>query len=301
MSGKPIIFKGSLVFALMCTTAQAQRDFSEIEVVAEPVTDGIYMLTGSGGNIGLSIGEDATFIIDDQFAPLTEKIQATIQSLTATPVSFVINTHWHGDHVGGNENFGKAGAVIVAHDNVRARMSTDQFMANFNREVKASPPDALPVVTFNDRSTLHLNGDHAHIMHVPRAHTDGDAIVHFEKANVIHMGDTFFNGGFPFIDTGSGGTIDGLIRAADRVLAMANEKTRIIPGHGSLAAKSDLQGYRDMLVGVRIAVANLKLSGQSLEEVIAAKPIAEYEEQYGGGFINAERIIGFVYETLGEN
>ena len=199
MSGKPIYWIGLISLALACTAAQAQRDFAEVQVVAHPVTDGIYMLTGSGGNIGLAIGADATFIIDDQFAPLTEKIQATIQTLTDTPVSFVINTHWHGDHVGGNENFGKAGAVIVAHDNVRARMSTDQFMANFNREVKASPPDALPVVTFDHRSSLHLNGDHAHIMHVPRAHTDGDAIVYFEKANVIHMGDTFFNGGFPLL------------------------------------------------------------------------------------------------------
>lgn len=301
MSGKPIKRIWLTALVLACASAQAQRDFSTVEVIAEPVTDGIYMLTGSGGNIGLSIGEDATFIIDDQFAPLTEKIQATIQTLTSTPVSFVINTHWHGDHVGGNENFGKAGAVIVAHDNVRARMSTDQFMANFNREVKASPPDALPVVTFNDRSTLHLNGDHAHIVHVPRAHTDGDAIVHFEKANVIHMGDTFFNGRFPFIDTGSGGTIDGIVAAADRALALADEETRIIPGHGSLAVKADLQSYRDMLVGVRKAVADLKSQGLTQQQVVAANPIAEYDEQFGGGFINAERIIGFVYETLGEN
>ena len=301
MSGKPIYWIGLISLALACTAAQAQRDFTEVQVVAHPVTDGIYMLTGSGGNIGLAIGADATFIIDDQFAPLTEKIQATIQTLTDTPVSFVINTHWHGDHVGGNENFGKAGAVIVAHDNVRARMSTDQFMANFNREVKASPPDALPVVTFDHRSSLHLNGDHAHIMHVPRAHTDGDAIVYFEKANVIHMGDTFFNGGFPFIDTSSGGTIDGIINAAAKALALADSETRIIPGHGPLAAKGDLQGYHDMLEGVREAVASLKSDGLSLKEVIAAEPIAEYDEQYGAGFINAERIIGFVYETLGEN
>ena len=193
------------------------------------------MLTGSGGNLGLSVGKSGTYLIDDQYAPLSDKILAAIKAITPDPVRFVVNTHWHGDHTGGNENLGKAGALLVAHENVRRRMSTRAVHRGLRTgRSPPSPEDALPVVTFTDAITFHWNGDEIRVYHVPPAHTDGDSIVHFVKADVVHMGDLFFNGGYPFIDTSSGGRVDGVIEAADRVLAGIGEKTRIIPGHGPL-------------------------------------------------------------------
>ena len=185
----------------------------------------------------MSVGKSGTYLIDDQYAPLSDKILAAIKAITPDPVRFVVNTHWHGDHTGGNENMGKAGALLVAHENVRRRMSTEQFMAAMGRKIPPSPEEALPVVTFTDAMTFHWNGDEIRVYHVPPAHTDGDSIVHFVKADVVHMGDIFFNGGYPFIDTSSGGRVDGVIEAADRVLAGIGEKTRIIPGHGPLGSE----------------------------------------------------------------
>jgi len=278
--------------------AMAQGDFSSVEIKSETVVDGVFMLTGAGGNIGVSVGDDGVFIIDDQFAPLTDKILAKISELSDQPVRFVINTHWHGDHSGGNENLAKGGTIVVAHDNVYKRMSTDQFMAFFNNKVPASPRDALPVVTFNDRSTLRLNGDHVHAIHVAHAHTDGDAIVHFEKANVIHMGDTFFHGLYPFIDVDSGGGINGVIAAADKGLSLADENTKIIPGHGPLTDRAGLMGYRDMLVEIRDNVKALKDAGKSLEEAIAATPGKKYDEKLGGAFIKPDALVTFMYRSL---
>ena len=184
-------------------------------------------------------------MIDDQYAPLSDKILAVVKSITPDPVRFVVNTHWHGDHTGGNENMSKAGAILVAHENVRRRMSSEQFNAVFNNKTPPSPEAALPVVTFAEGVSFFWNGDEVRVFHVPPAHTDGDSIVQFVKADVVHMGDCFFNGSFPFIDTSSGGRVDGYLTAADRVLAGASDKTRIIPGHGPLATKADLQAFRD--------------------------------------------------------
>jgi glyoxylase-like metal-dependent hydrolase (beta-lactamase superfamily II) len=186
-------FAIALSAALLAAPAAAQQDFSKVEIKVERIAPGVAVLFGAGGNIGLSYGEDGNVIVDDQFAPLTDKIAAAVRTVDPDPVRFVINTHWHFDHTGGNENFGKAGAVILAHDNVRARMSTEQFIKSMNRKVPASPKDALPVVTFGDGVTLHLNGDTLHVVHVVAAHTDGDSLVHWQKANVLHMGDTFFH------------------------------------------------------------------------------------------------------------
>ncbi len=188
------------------------------------------MLTGSGGNLGLSVGPDAVFLIDDQYAPLTPKIQAAIAAITKKPVQFVLNTHWHGDHTGGNERFAEAGALIVAHDNVRKRMSTEQFIAFFSMRVEASPKAALPLVTFSTDVTFHINGDEVTAFHCPAAHTDGDAIVHFRRADVIHMGDIHWNYLYPFIDSASGGSADGVIAAVDRALALATDRTQDHPG-----------------------------------------------------------------------
>ncbi|MCP4249053.1 MAG: MBL fold metallo-hydrolase, partial [bacterium] len=222
---------GSIIVAIAAGTAPAgAQDLEDVEIETTKVAENLYMLVGAGGNIGLSVGPDGAFLIDDQFAPLTEKITAAIKAVTEAPIRFVVNTHWHFDHTGGNENLGKAGAVIVAHENVRRRMSTEQFIAAFDRRVPASPPGALPVITFADAVTFHLNGDELHVFHVAPAHTDGDSIVHFRKANVLHLGDTFFDGMYPFIDVSAGGSIAGMIEAVDRALKLCDDKTKIIPG-----------------------------------------------------------------------
>ena len=239
----------ALTYSFTIALAAAQ-DFSKIEIKTEKLSDTLYMLIGAGGNIGVSVGADSVFVIDDQFAPMTPKIEAAIKKLTAKPVQFVLNTHWHFDHTGGNENFGKAGAIIMAHDNVRKRMSSEQFITFLRAKSPASPALALPVITFAQEMTMHLNGEEIFAFHVPNAHTDGDTIVHFRKNNVIHMGDTFFNGFYPFIDTSSGGTPEGMIATADKVLALSDDKTRIIPGHGPLSNKAELKVFRDMLATV---------------------------------------------------
>lgn len=280
------------------TVAHAQQDFSNVEVTSQKVAGNIWMLQGAGGNLGVSAGPDGVFLIDDQYAPLTEKIRAAIAEISDQPVRFVLNTHWHGDHTGGNENFGKAGALIVAHDNVRERMSVDSFMAAFNNKVPAAPDVALPVVTFTDTVTFHLNDDDIHAFHVPPAHTDGDSAVYFRKDDVLHTGDLFFNGIYPFIDVASGGGVQGMIDAADRLLGMIGDDTKIIPGHGPMATKADYRAFRDMLQGIRDAVAPLVAQGMSKEEVMAENPLAPWDEQWGQGFLNSERFLGIVYDSL---
>ena len=287
-----------VVLVLAAGTAFAQEDFSKVEVTSQKVAEGVYMLQGAGGNIGLSIGEDSAFLVDDQYAPLTPRILAAVKALTGKPVKFVLNTHWHFDHTGGNENLGAAGTLIVAHDNVRRRMSTEQFMAFFDMKVPASPKVALPVVTFNDTVTFHINGDELHAFHVPPAHTDGDSVVHFRRADVIHTGDLFFNGFYPFIDVDSGGSIEGMIGAADRMLGMARDTTKIIPGHGPLATRADLEAYRDMLVGLRDAMKPLVASGKTLEQATAARPFAAFDPKWGAGFIKPEQMVALVYKDL---
>lgn len=208
------------------------------------------MLLGAGGNIGVSVGADGVFVIDDRYAPLTEKIKAAVRALSTAPIRFVINTHWHGDHTGGNENLAHDGTLIIAQENVRKRMSVEQFIAAFNSRVPPKPVVALPVVTFTDGVTFYLNGDTIQVLHVKAAHTDGDAIIYFRKANVIHAGDTFFNGFYPFIDASTGGSLDGMTAAADQILSLANDQTRIIPGHGPLGGRAEVKAFRDMLATV---------------------------------------------------
>ncbi len=288
----------ALLLILSPAVAFAQQDFSKVEVKSQPLRDGTYLLTGAGGNMVASAGSDGTFLVDDQYAPLNDKIVAALSQLGRMPLRFVINTHWHGDHTGGNEAFGKAGAVIVAHANVRKRMSSAQFITAFDRKVEPSLPAAWPVVTFTENISLHLNGDDVEVLHVAHAHTDGDALVRFRKANVLHMGDTWFNGGYPFIDLSSGGSIDGLIRALDRGLALSDAQTLIVPGHGALGDRAKLQVYRDMLHAARARIAALKASGKSKDAAIAAKPTAEWDATYGNGFIKPDKFIGFVYDSL---
>ena len=283
---------------LFIAPAFAQQDFSKVEIQTEKLSDSVYMMTGAGGNLGVSVGDDGVFLIDDQFAPLTPKIQAAIAKVSAKPVRFLLNTHWHFDHTGGNENLGKAGAVIVAQENVRKRLSSEGFIAFFGMKTKPEPAVALPVVTFTRDLSFHLNGEEIRALHVPRAHTDGDTIVHFAKSDVIHAGDTFFNKLYPFIDTSSGGSVAGVLAAADRILKMAGDKTKIIPGHGPLGDKADLKAYRDMLAAVSGRVASQVKQGKKLEEVVASKPTAQFDEAWGKGFLTPDKFVEMLYGTL---
>lgn len=279
--------------------APAQRDFSAVEVKVERIAPGVAVLVGAGGNIGLSYGEDGSAIIDDQYAPLTDKIVAAIRKVDPDPVRFVINTHWHGDHTGGNENFGKAGAVIVAHDNVRTRMSVEQVARlGGERRTPPSPKAALPVVTFTRSVNLHLNGDDIEVVHVEKAHTDGDSLIRWRRANVLHMGDVFFNKvTLPFIDVDSGGSIDGTIAAVKRGLELSDDKTRIIPGHGPMATRADLLAYLAMLEDVRIKVLAGIRGGRTLPQIQASGPAAPYGMT--DGFMKPDQFVALVYYSLG--
>jgi cyclase len=282
------------IVASLPTLASAQN-FDSVQVRVQHLAGGVHMLAGAGGNIGLVVGDDAVFVVDDQYAPLTPKILAAIRTVTPAPVKFVLNTHWHFDHTGGNENRGKVGALLVAHDNVRRRMSTDQFIEALNRREPASPRAALPVVTFTENISFHLNGDSVIAMHVPPAHTDGDAVVFFTRANVVHMGDLFFSAAFPFVDRSSGGSIDGMIGAAAKVLGMTSAATKIIPGHGPLADRARLQAYHDMLVAMRDRMRREIAAGRTIEQVLASNITAEYDKEWPGG---RDRFLRILHEEL---
>jgi glyoxylase-like metal-dependent hydrolase (beta-lactamase superfamily II) len=291
-----IISTGAILLAaaVLPTVAHSQVNYDTIQVRTQELGNGLYMLQGSGGNIGLAVGNDAVFVVDDQFAPLTPKILAAIAAITPKPVRFVVNTHWHFDHTGGNENLGKAGALIVAHDNVRKRMSAGQFIEAINRREEPAPAGALPVVTFATGVTFHINGDSVVVTHVPPAHTDGDAVVHFTRANVVHMGDLFV-GGLPFVDLSSGGSVHGVIGAAEKVLAMTNATTKIIPGHGALADRARLQAYRDMVAALRDRVRTEIAAGKTLDQILALNLAAPYAREFPSGH---ERFLRTLHQEL---
>ena len=291
---KIFIFIGCLV----ATSAFAQQDFSKVQIKTIPVAEGVYMLAGRGGNIGLFVGQDGAFLIDDQYAPLTDKILEAISAVTDKPVRFLVNTHWHGDHTGGNENIGKGGTIIVAHDNVRKRLAKGQFMKVFNANIPPAPPKALPVITFADGVTFHWNNETLEVVHSKSAHTDGDAVVYFKSANVVHVGDLFFNGIYPFIDAGSGGSLEGVIAGVDDVLGRIDDNTKVIPGHGPLGNKVDLKAYRDMLATVHGRMTELIKEGKNIDEIVAAKPTADYDAKWGGGFLKPDKWVKIVYSVM---
>ena len=288
----------AIALGLAAVPAAAQQDFSGVEIRTEQVAPGVHVLFGAGGNIGVSTGPDSSFIIDDQFAPLTPKIQAALAKLSDKPLRFVLNTHWHFDHTGGNENLGKAGALIVAHDNVRVRMSSEQFIASLQQKFPPSPAVALPVVTFGSSSTFHINGDAIRAAHGPHAHTDGDSLVHFTKANVVHMGDTYFSNGYPFVDLSSGGSVEGVLAAQAKALALGNDSTRYIPGHGPVTGRAELVAYRAMIAEI-VGKARAGIAAKrTVEQIVASKPSAAYDARFGTGFIKPEPFVRAVYASL---
>ena len=265
-------------------------DYSKVEIKPTKLGDSITMLAGAGGNMAILTGPDGVILIDDQFAELSDKIKAAVAAVSDRPIRYLINTHWHGDHTGGNENFSKGGAIIVAHDNVRRQMSVEHFMKAFNSQVPPSPMAALPVITFNDSLIVHLNGEELRIFHVKNAHTDGDAIIHFANANVVHMGDTFFNGRFPFIDLDSGGSVRGLTQDIAVLLAELPRDVRLIPGHGPQGTMQDLQVYYDMLVEAQQLVAKALATGKDPAAMKQDKLLAKYAS-WSWAFIDADKFI----------
>lgn len=251
---------------------------------------GIYRLEAMGGNIGLSVGEDGAFLIDDQYAPLAPKLRAAISKLTGQPVKFVINTHWHGDHTGGNASLAGTGTIVVAHENVRARMAAPG--------PKQAKDAALPILTFSDTTTYHLNGLKIHAFHVPKAHTDGDAIIHFPEVNIIHAGDILFNGLYPFIDLDSGGSVEGFLAAMERLVSLSDDTTQIIAGHGPLGSKADVEKSMAMIRDSRERVAQLVEAGKSLEEIQALDPLAPYHKEWSWRFIDGKRMTETLYRDL---
>lgn len=284
-------------FTFFITVGQTQR-FDDVVVATSEVASNIYMLEGAGGNIGVFIGDDGVFVIDSQYAEMSEKNKAAIEKLSSDPVKYLVNTHWHGDHTGGNEKFGIDGVTIIAHENVRARVSTDQIIKAFDREVKAKPEAAWPTITFKENISLHINGEDVFIFHVHNAHTDGDSFVWFTQSNVIHMGDCFFSGRFPYIDLGSGGTVAGAIEAVEAALMLIDNDTKIIPGHGPISNKFDLLQYYTMLKTLHARVTDAIVKGKSIEEIKSSKILEGYETGWGDGFINNEKIVDLIWTDL---
>ena len=286
--------RAAILLGVFASPALAQQAASQPEIRVERIAPGVAVLFGRGGNIGVSYGADGNVLIDDQYAPATERVVAAVRTLDADPIRYVLNTHWHGDHTGGNENLGRAGTVIVAHDNVRLRMTMEQLVRG--ERVPPSPAGALPVITFNEDLTFHLNGDEISAHHVDHAHTDGDSLIYWRRANVLHMGDTYFNGLIPFIDLDSGGSIDGAIAAVETGLRIANEETRIVPGHGPMARRADLVRYGDMLKSLRDQVAAAIRAGRTLNQIKALR----LADRYGppDGFISPDAFVETVYASL---
>ena len=292
---RPIVIATLLAAGVAGAAAFAQQDMSAVQIRTVEIRPGVAVLFGNGGNIGVSHGTDGTILVDDQFAPLTTKIQAAVAGLGATPTKFLINTHWHFDHAGGNENFGKAGALIVAHDNVRLRLAEGGTVAG--NPSPPAPPEALPVVTYDDGVTFHVNGDEIDVKFLGGGHTDGDSVIYWRKANVLHTGDMYIStGGLPFVDVSSGGNVEHLLNSLDQMIAMIDDKTVVIPGHGELATRSDMIAFRTMVATAVERVKALKDAGRTLDQAKAAKPLAGLASTEG--FFPDDRFVESIWSSL---
>ena len=285
----------ALAFALAIpamTLAQEQK----LDVTT--LTENLHMLSGKGGNIGLFTGPDGTFLIDDQMAPVGPLLKETIKNLGGEQPRFLLNTHYHFDHTGGNEAIGNSDTAIVSHDNVRKKLLNGSTISAFDATTPPAPASALPVVTFSKSMHFHLNGQTLRTVHFPHAHTDGDSVVYFEELNVVHTGDIFFNGFYPFIDTENGGSMVGVIAAVEKLIATTDDNTKIIPGHGPLANRADLIAYLDMLTFANASMRDLKKAGKSVEEAIAADPLIDYDAKWGGELFTTAKWIGLLYASI---
>lgn len=279
-----------LLFASLAVTAQ---NFDSVTIKTTKITGSVYMLEGSGGNIGVLVGNDGVILVDDQFAPLSEKIKKAIAAISDKPIRFVINTHFHGDHSDGNKVFGSEGAIIVAHENARKRLSTDYFYKTYKQEQKAMSYDGLPKITFAQSLNFNMNGETVQVIHIKNAHTDGDAAIYFKESNVLHAGDAFVRYGLPFIDDDGGGTIDGMINGAEQMLKMINDETKIIPGHGQIASKKDLQDYNNLLQTIRTRIADGIKAGKTVDQIISSDPTKEFKTGFDKVFF-----VQSVYNSL---
>lgn len=287
------------ILSLVCVASAQDQDFSKVEIKVSKVAGNVYMLQGAGGNIGASVGEDGIVIVDDQYAPLADRIQAALKGITDKPVRFIINTHYHPDHTGGNEYFQKQ-APIIAQDNVRKRLESGGVGGNgasIHMEMKPAPKDALPIITFDHDVTVHLNGEDIRALYFPAGHTDGDSVIFFPQSNVVHMGDDFVTYGFPFIDVDAGGSINGMIDGVEKVIAQVPPDVKIIPGHGPVSSVDDVKAYLGMLKATRDAVEQQLKAGKTLEQMKQAK-LLEPWKKYSGDFINQDVFLETLYNSL---
>lgn len=287
----------TVTLLLLCSSLiVAAQDYSKVEIKATKINGNVYMLEGAGGNIGVSVGPDGILIVDDQFAPLAEKIKVALQQLGEGKLKFILNTHWHGDHTGGNEKLGRE-APVIAHDNVRKRMSSEQRLEFFKQTVPASPKEALPVITFDRALSVHFNGEEIRVIHLPRGHTDGDSIIFFTGSNVVHMGDDFFAGAFPFVDLDSGGSVQGLAKNIGEIIPKIPAGAKIIPGHGPISTIDDLKAYHNMLVQTTAIIQKKMAAKKSLDQIKKEGLPAEWKS-WGEGFIKTDQWIDLVYASL---
>lgn len=286
----------SFVLFLFAVSVQAQTDWSKVEVKAQKVAGNVYMLEGAGGNIGVSVGDDGILIVDDQYAPLADKIKAALKGIADKKLRFILNTHWHGDHTGGNVVFGPE-APVIAHDNVRKRMSTEQKSEIFKRTTPAAPKEALPVVTFNQNLTVYFNGEEIRAIHYPHGHTDGDSVIFFTTSNVVHLGDDFFAGRFPFVDLDSGGNVEGLTKNIGEIIEKIPAGAKLIPGHGPLSTIDDLKTYHNMLIKTTDIVRQKIAAGKTLDQ-IKTESLPDEWKSWGTGFIKTEMWLELVYKSL---
>jgi glyoxylase-like metal-dependent hydrolase (beta-lactamase superfamily II) len=285
-----------LLLCLIAVSATAQTDFSKVEMKATKVAGNVYMLVGAGGNIGVSVGTDGILIVDDQFAPLADKIRAALKGIDQGKLRFILNTHWHGDHTGSNAQFGPE-ATIIAHDNVRKRLSTEQKIPFFKSTVPASPKEALPVITFNHSLSVHFNGEDIRAIHYPNGHTDGDSVIFFTTSNVVHLGDDFFSGTFPFVDVDNGGNVVGLAKNIGEIITKIPAGAKLIPGHGPLSTIDDLKTYHRMLLETTDVVRKKVAAGKTLDQ-IKTEGLAEEWKSWGTGFIKTDQWIELIHISL---